>query len=518
MAKTSKKTAANKTAKKAAAKKAAKKTAAKKRPAKKSTGKVDSVTIRMYRAGTGDCFLLQFKSAGKITCNFMIDCGCIQGGKDDFIPWLRNIKAITGGLIDILVVTHEHADHINGFKSVSNLFDELTFKKAWFAWTEDEDDDMANDLRKNHTKLKLALQAATTQLQGLVNNKYYDKLWSDDQNKELMVADKKHFISSLGQLDALNMNNVLGANGKIPSMAKLFVDYKVIKPGKTEVEFFRPGDLIKNIASLTGVRIFVLGPPRDTGLLDTTEAEGENFEKRQKKSSRDFAFAAAMLGDGQGADVLAFESEFELKTNVSVKDRYDREDTWRQIEHDWLYTAGSLALRYEGSINNTSLALAFQFEDSERVLLFPGDAEFGNWKSWHDLEWSVDVKGKNKKVNTEYLLNNTVFYKIGHHCSQNGSASRLGVEMMTHEDLCAMAPLNFSKINTGWLNTMPNDLLCATLIRKTKGRLFFSGDHKQILPNIKTPRVTVTKANEERLKKLNEAFDGEDFIDCEIQG
>lgn len=513
MAQTAKKTAPKKAAKKIAAKKKT----TKKSSVKKSTDKVDSVSIRMYRAGTGDCFLLQFKSKGKLTCNLMIDCGCIQGGKDDFIPWLKNIKEITGGVIDILVVTHEHADHINGFKLVSNLFNELSFKKVWFSWTEDEDDDMANDLRKNHTKLKFALQAATTQLQKLVDSKFYDKLWEDDLDNKLMLDGKKHFISSLNQLDALNMNNVRGANGKIPSMAKLFVDYNVIKDD-TEVEFFRPGDLIKNINSLAGIRIFVLGPPRDTDLLDTTEAEGENYEKREKKSSRDFAFAAAMLSDGQSTDVLAFENEFELKTDLSVKTRYDNNDAWRQIEHDWLFTAGSLALRYEGSINNTSLALAFQFEDSERVLLFPGDAEFGNWKSWHDLEWTVDVKGKSKKVNAEYLLNNTVFYKIGHHCSQNGSASRLGVEMMTHEDLSAMAPLNFTKINTGWLNTMPNDLLCATLIKKAKGKLFFSGDHLQILPNIKTPRVAITKANEERLKKLNGAFNGKVFIDCEVTG
>lgn len=503
-----------KTAKKAAkktAKKAAKKTKA------KSDASLDAVKIRMYRAGTGDCFLLQFQSNGVTTRNVMIDCGCIKGGRKDFEPMVNDIRAATNDQIDLLIVTHEHADHINGFASVSDLFKKIKFKKVWFSWTEDDTDDLANDLRKNHTKIKLALKAATTQLTALVRNKHYEDRWKDDFQSKLMIDSKKHFVNSLAQLDSLNMNNTLGVNKKIPSMVELFEGYNVIKPG-TEVECLRPGELVKNISELPGMRVFVLGPPRDMKLLDETHEHDENYEKREKASSRDFAFAAAMLRDEQGTSILPFETEYELQSDA-VKKHYETNDTWRQIENDWLYTAGSIALRYEGSINNTSLVLAFQFEDSERVLLFPGDAEFGNWKSWHDgLSWTIPVKGKNKKVNAEYLLNNTVFYKIGHHCSHNGSASRLGIEMMVHEDLTAMAPLSFKKINTGWLNTMPNDLLCATLIAKTKGKMYFSGDYKQILPNIKTKRVTVTKANEAKLVSLNKKFDGSDFIECEVDG
>ncbi|HEY0656354.1 MAG TPA: MBL fold metallo-hydrolase [Chryseosolibacter sp.] len=502
-----------------AAKKTVRKTAKKisKNTKSKSNAVLESVKIRMYRAGTGDCFLLQFQSNGKTTRNVMIDCGCIRGGRNDFEPMVEDIRSITNDEIDILIVTHEHADHINGFASVSDLFDKIRFKKVWFAWTEDETDDLANDLRKNHTKIKLALQAASTRLTGLIKSKHYENRWTDDFQSALMVESKKHFINSLSQLNALNFNNTLGVNKKIPSMVELFEKFNVIK-ADTEVECLRPGELIKNISALPGLRVFVLGPPRDMELLDTTEEHGESYEKREKASSRDFAFAAAMLNDGQGTSILPFEPEFEMQSD-GIKTRYETKDTWRQIENDWLYTAGSIALRYQRSINNTSLVLAFQFEESERVLLFPGDAEFGNWKSWHDgLSWSIPVNGKNKKVNAEYLLNNTVFYKVGHHCSHNGSASTLGVEMMTHEDLTVMAPLSFKKINTGWLNTMPNDILCANLISKAKGKMYFSGDYRQILPNIKTKRVTVTKTNEEKLVNLNKEYDGSHFIECEVSG
>ncbi len=65
-----------------------------------------------------------------------------------------------------------------------------------------------------------------------------------------------------------------------------------------------------------------------------------------------------------------------------------------------------------------------------------------------------------------------MFYKVGHHLSQNGTAKGKGIDMMTSTDLAAMATLDFKKINDGWLNTMPNDLLGAELIRKTKGNFF----------------------------------------------
>ena len=102
-----------------------------------NTAKVSSINVRMYRAGTGDFFLLQFKKGRTVSFNMMIDCGCINGGKDDFEPLVKDLKKITGGTIDLLVVTHEHADHLNGFEKCKDLFDKFKFKKVWFAWTED---------------------------------------------------------------------------------------------------------------------------------------------------------------------------------------------------------------------------------------------------------------------------------------------------------------------------------------------------------------------------------------------
>jgi len=116
-----------------------------------TTGKITKIKIRMYRGGTGDFFILQFKRANAVKFKMMIDCGCISGSKEFFKPRVDDLKTYTGGVIDLLVVTHEHADHINGFEKAADIFKDITIKKVWFAWTEDDDDPFSNDLRKNNS-------------------------------------------------------------------------------------------------------------------------------------------------------------------------------------------------------------------------------------------------------------------------------------------------------------------------------------------------------------------------------
>jgi len=483
-----------------------------------ASGKISSINVRMYRTGTGDCFILQFKLANEVKFNMMIDCGCINGGKAQFKPIVEDLIVHTGNIIDLLVVTHQHADHINGFQKSAELFDQIQFKKVWFAWTEDEEDPIANDYRANHSELGNALNAAVDKLNALITNKYYDSLFADELYGNLMLKSKKHFIGALSGLNALNTTNKLAVGVPLPTMVELFKEYKVIKE-HTEVEFLEPGDVKFELPGAMGIRFYVLGPPRDRTFLNRTEKDGENFEQRENKSTIDFAFLSAMgAAPSTETDKLPFDQEYEdTDHRYGIQKEYEEGGNWRKIDHDWLYSAGNLALRYERSINNTSLALAIQFDDSERVLLFPADAEFGNWESWHtNLEWPVKINDQTVMKNAEYFLNKTVFYKVGHHLSQNGTAKGKGIDMMTSPDLAAMVTLDFKKINDGWLNTMPNDLLGAELIRKTKGKLFFVGDRKKILPNIKTDRVTIKQTHEKALNRINEPFDNKIFIEYEV--
>jgi hypothetical protein len=160
--------------------------------------------------------------------------------------------------------------------------------------------------------------------------------------------------------------------------------------------------------------------------------------------------------------------------------------------------AGSLALQMDSDTNNTSLALAIEFIESGKVLLFPGDAQVGNWLSWHDLEWKIKDNGTINTVNATTLLNNTVLYKVGHHASHNATLKDKGLELMTHDELTALVPEKEDQYNG-----IPYLPLVNNLKEKCKGRVIFSSDSnyppEEILkrkpPGLNTEEWNVFKKN-----------------------
>jgi beta-lactamase superfamily II metal-dependent hydrolase len=79
--------------------------------------------------------------------------------------------------------------------------------------------------------------------------------------------------------------------------------------------------------------------------------------------------------------------------------------------------AGELALAMNNATNNASLVLAFELSKGGKVLLFVGDAQAGNWRSWSDDKFDDD----GIDVTAEDLLGRTVLYKVGHHGSHNAT-------------------------------------------------------------------------------------------------
>ena len=108
-----------------------------------------SVTVRMYRQGLGDCFLLAFGGSAKGDVVYLlIDCGVHISqprGRQIIRQVVDDIVLATGGHLNVLVVTHEHADHLSAFKyEAARLLDrQLKIDHLWLAWTEDERDKLA---------------------------------------------------------------------------------------------------------------------------------------------------------------------------------------------------------------------------------------------------------------------------------------------------------------------------------------------------------------------------------------
>ena len=103
------------------------------------------VRVRMYRQGLGDCFLITMPGKSGKPFYMLIDCGVVLGTQDPTTQMTNVVndivKVIKDDQIDLLVVTHEHWDHVSGFVQVQSLFDGLKkkkkIKKVWVAWTED---------------------------------------------------------------------------------------------------------------------------------------------------------------------------------------------------------------------------------------------------------------------------------------------------------------------------------------------------------------------------------------------
>jgi hypothetical protein len=85
---------------------------------------------------------------------------------------------------------------------------------------------------------------------------------------------------------------------------------------------------------------------------------------------------------------------------------------------------------------------------------------------------SDKLKAKGGK-STKEILNNTVFYKVGHHGSHNGTASIHGLDFMKNKKLVAFMPLVQDSIPSQWggADNFPAKALYDKLIEKTNGRL-----------------------------------------------
>lgn len=438
-----------------------------------ATSKVDSLVVHMYKMGTGDCFVLKFMKGRSVSFKMLIDCGVWSGSAATIKNFVKTLKEDVEDHVDALVVTHEHKDHVLGFQAARELFTDGKFKadRVWLAWCENDANRKVRDWKVKYGDKKKLLLAAAAELNRVVKSKSYGRQFEGSRFSSNLHSMRKQFAAALNEFAQLHADSLSAASGTyVGALEGMRVAKEDISPSIAR-EYFSPGDLISGLPGLEGVRAFVLGPPRLIDKVKTEHGDDDDSFDHNKDIDDDELLVHALRrlsNDESSSESLPFDKSYNASgTNYS-------KEAWRRIDHDWLFASGYLALRMNSLTNNLSLALAFEFEDSGRVALFPGDAEFGSWESWHDIQW--EKKGLKAfktggDLTTENLLNRTVFYKVAHHLSHNGTAKRLGLDMMTHKDLTAMATLDYSVISNGWKSTMPNRLIVKQLLEQAKGRL-----------------------------------------------
>jgi hypothetical protein len=274
------------------------------------------------------------------------------------------------------------------------------------------------------------------------------------------------------------------------------------KVGASRTEYLEPGDVVDLDAF--GLKAFVLGPPRNETLL-RKDLPSRGAAKEVYLTSVDAAVAAESTANTrlamatmtanpqQFAEITPFSavhlSPIQDGRRVSrpskdlarIEGIYEKpENKWRKIDDAWTESIEAMALKMDSDTNNTSLALAFELPDGQ-IFLFPGDAQVGNWLSWHAQTYpkTQEPKSTVKPVTADDLLNRTTFYKGGHHLSHNATAKALGLERMTDPRLVAAAPLveavaamqgkGRTSYGKGW--KMPYPELHVALEEKTHGRI-----------------------------------------------
>jgi beta-lactamase superfamily II metal-dependent hydrolase len=419
------------------------------------TAPVGGAAVRMYRTGgLGDCFLLAFGRAAGDASYVLIDCGVFLGtpnSKERMQEVAEDIKQATNGKLDVVVATHEHWDHLSGFQYAEDIFRTMAIGEIWVAWTEDRQNPLARQLQDHRKK---ALQALTTAV------------------TKLNAADEKRGA----ELQNLLEFNGMAANGVAKQM-------DLVQSFGETVRYCRPGQVPLSLPDIAGLKIFVLGPPEDSALIKQSRPrKGDIYAVAGATADSPLELESSFYAAVEGLETAAAELPFNASFGTSIADavasqEYDaffekyygadskKAGEWQRIDTDWLLTAEKLALKLDSNTNNTSLALAFELGNGD-VLLFPGDAQVGNWLSWQQVSWDKLAP----PINGPELLRRTVLYKVGHHASENATLSSLGLELMESEKLVALIPVDAEQAKKKSWN-MPYPPLYERLLLKTKGRI-----------------------------------------------
>lgn len=453
----------------------------------------NGATVRMYRPGHGDCFLLSFATTDPDAPTYvLIDFGYKPGSGEAYVGFSSkqiadSIREATDGHLHVVVVTHEHQDHLNGF--TEGNFAGMEIDELWFAWTEDPADELANQLRAKAKDKLLGLLGARNRLAAVgdadtVGN--LDEFLAFELGGEEVGLDQAMAASALGLL------------GAAPGLSHNKRSMKMLKDRAKRTRFLHPHSDPRKLPGTNDVRAYPLGPPRDIGKLGELDPIGSEEFHLGSRSDEGGLFLVDATSSLHRR--LPFASRYGVPLALACADPLDGaffnrycgpaavaatpdldevpdDAAWRRIENDWLYSAEQLALDINNSTNNTSVVLAFELGKGGKVLLFAADAQRGNWLTWAN----ADFKLGQDAVTVRDLLGRTVLYKVGHHGSHNATlngqlsdtyanVSWMGLGEHAGE-FTAMIPAVRAWADTqkGWDHPRPE--IKDALLRKASGRV-----------------------------------------------
>lgn len=338
---------------------------------------VTPVKVRMYQIGFGDCFLIRFPTPKRERL-VLIDCGVHSQSTKKFSvkqiveAVVADITAIAAETdspprIDVVVATHRHRDHVVGFDNPAWMGVEVG--EVWMPWTEDPADPVARDIQRRMSTSASHLMALAA-----------------DDNEEKWRKVQAIAENNLVNAEAMSMLH----NGfESPPDSRYYLPHK--PGGDRELTFTTP--------VLPGVTVHVLGPPRDEAMIADDKPPGGTFLRAGKGElttagdtpADQLPFAPFTV------DQRAFRAQY---PHLAIKNP-------GAVVNAGKIDALAVAAKLENYVNSTSLILAFEYKGA--TLLFPGDAEGGNWTNALTDPTKIPI------------LARTDLYKVGHHGSHNGT-------------------------------------------------------------------------------------------------
>ena len=350
---------------------------------------MNSLRIRMYNVGFGDCFLL-FIPTDDGERTMLLDCGKHMSSKTGhrISEAAKDVVATVSRAgkprIDVVVATHRHYDHISGFDL--KLWEKVEVGEVWMPWTEEVGNPAADKLRRSQNRLAKALC------------RRFDK---DDP-------------IGLLAFNSLSLSN----DG---SMAQLRSGF--LGPPRLRYLPEKDGGLQTfTTDALPGISVHALGPSHDPDVIALMDPPAGQFFPDEPDADRDELAAASKPAEAAAVsfrdlfapayrlDTAGYTARFpELAEHASTAAIDERS------QFDMFGAAASL----EDAINGTSLVFALDF--GKACVLLAGDAEWGTWSAILDDPASREV------------LSRTRAYKVSHHGSFNGTPSRFVDELLPQD-------------------------------------------------------------------------------------
>jgi len=392
------------------------------------------IRVRMYRVGFGDFFLVTLTAASG-PLHILIDCGVHAANLGSIGAAIDQLKAETNGKLALIIMTHRHADHISGFGSGAAVFKTFEVERIWMSWFENPNDPVAANFQAGLVAVANRLQLALTTTSA-----------ADHPDADMYLQ------------MALNVTGTAeNGGGNTAALQTLHHGFANSPP----IDYYQAGQTATLPASLAkaGLTAQILGPPHDKTLVVQMDNKNDQYltgtadieDEPPARLSQKYAGSA----DDYGKAAFALFSP----------DKIEKLVTAQQPQLHFAMTQNT-----DNTLNNQSLVVLFTFKG--KTLLFPGDAQWGNWDNW---AFGAVALATNPHITStgKAILGKVDFYKVGHHGSTNANPID-AIQSLPQgcTAMCSTQPTAYGKPSTG--TEVPRGPLIDALVKKTNGRIALS--------------------------------------------